>query len=103
MGYRRCVIDYRDPRASRPYAAMPASGAESTHTGAHTAMRNRPILDAIADMIADHESVMARLVAEKPTVTDGHSDGKRVRYVKAETAAATLRAIMDIVANGGAA
>src|ERR1043165_7893700 len=46
--------------------------------------------ERIAELIAAHEREMAALVAAKPAVTDGHSDGRRVRYVRAETATATL-------------
>lgn len=45
----------------------------------------------IAENIATAEQTMADLVASKPSVVDGHSDGKRVRYVRAETAVHVLR------------
>jgi len=54
-------------------------------------------LDRIAALIAEHEATMAAMRADKPAVTDGHSDGKRVRYVRHETAAATLRAVADML------
>lgn len=56
--------------------------------------------ERIAALIAEHEAIMAALVAQKPTVTDGHSDGKRVRYVRAETARDTLRAVLAIIEKG---
>ena len=69
-----------------------------------TTMHNRPLLAAIADMIAEQEARYGSTAARTSRpLLDGHSDGKRVSYVRAETAAATLRAVMDVIANGGAA
>jgi hypothetical protein len=51
--------------------------------------------DHLTIAIAAHEATMAQLRAVKPAVVNGRSDGRRVKYVRAETAAATLRAILD--------
>ena len=58
------------------------------------------ITDAITDirsMLAHDTALMASLSASTPKVLDGHSDGKRVRYVKAETRAAVLAYLLDIL------
>jgi DNA-binding transcriptional regulator YdaS (Cro superfamily) len=57
-------------------------------------MNRTQLREHIALAIAAHDATMAALVAVKPAVTDGHSDGRRVKYVRAETAAATLRAVL---------
>lgn len=54
--------------------------------------------ERLASLIAEHESAMAAMRADKPAVVDGHSDGKRVRYVRHETAVATLQAVADMLA-----
>ncbi|MGV0985063.1 MAG: hypothetical protein ACOYB2_10940 [Limnohabitans sp.] len=53
---------------------------------------------ALRGMLAEQEATMARLREEKPTVVDAHSDGKRVRYVRAETAAQVIRDVLSMVA-----
>jgi len=55
------------------------------------------IRSRIAALIVAHESAMAAMRADKPAVTDAHSDGKRVRYVRHETALATLEAIAALL------
>lgn len=47
----------------------------------------------IQQLIAENEAIMAGLVEIKPTVTYAGSDGRRVKYVKAETTVAVLREI----------
>jgi len=57
-----------------------------------------------SDIAAIRATITARILAEtdtmsglaerKPTCTDGHSDGVRVRYVRAETTAAILSDIL---------
>ena len=55
------------------------------------------LADRIAALIAEAETEMARILAVKPAAADGRSDGRRVRYVRAETAATTLREILDFL------
>ena len=58
------------------------------------------LADRLTAMIAEHEAERARMRADKPNVVDGHSDGKRVRYVRHETAEATLRAVLAMLTDG---
>jgi hypothetical protein len=51
---------------------------------------------AITEEIERHEAAMAALRADKPSVVDGRSDGKRVRYVRHEAASAALRSILEL-------
>jgi hypothetical protein len=53
-------------------------------------------------MIAAHESKRAAMRADKPNVVDGHSDGKRVRYVRHEAAEDALRAVLAMLSEDGA-
>jgi len=63
-------------------------------------MDKNKVAEFVAVAIAEQERAMAQLRADKPTVTDGHSDGKRVRYARHESIAATLRAIAALLAEG---
>jgi len=56
------------------------------------------LAETIAVLIAEHERDMAAMRADKPTVVDAHSDGKRVRYARHETAVQTLRTIAEMLA-----
>lgn len=46
-------------------------------------------------LIAEHVREREAMREDKPNVTDGHSDGKRVRYVRHEAAE---RALLDVLA-----
>jgi hypothetical protein len=59
------------------------------------------LAERLQAMIAEHEAMRAAMRADKPNVTDGHSDGKRVRYVRHEEAEATLRAVLAMLAEDG--
>jgi hypothetical protein len=48
-------------------------------------------------MIATHEAERAAMREDKPAVADGHSDGKRVRYVRHEAAEDALRAVLAVL------
>lgn len=56
-------------------------------------------LRARLQALIDAESaVQADLIARTgPKVTNGHSDGRRVKYVRSETTAATLRAVLSML------
>ena len=51
----------------------------------------------VRGIIADHGSQMTAMRADKPNVIDGHSDGKRVRYVRHEERIATLRDVLALL------
>ncbi len=53
--------------------------------------------DAVLALLAEHNARMAVLIADKPTVIDSHSDGKRVKYVRSETAVAILRDVLALI------
>ena len=46
---------------------------------------------------------MSTLAATTPKVLDGHSDGRRVKYVRAEVRAAVIAEVLAMIDNGGAA
>ncbi len=49
-------------------------------------------------MIAEREAERAALVASTgPKVTNGHSDGRRVKYVRAEQSETILRAVLAML------
>ncbi len=48
-------------------------------------------------LIVEHAATMAHEVAVKPSVTDGHSDGRRVRYARSETAVAVLTDVLAML------
>lgn len=52
---------------------------------------------AIRRLIAEQDAEMAALVALKPAVVDAHSDGRRVRYVRAEEQRKTLAAVLEML------
>jgi hypothetical protein len=58
------------------------------------------LADTLRAMIHEHEQARATMRADKPSVVDGHSDGKRVRYVRHETAEDTLRAVLALIETG---
>lgn len=55
------------------------------------------LAEQLRAMIASHEAERAAMRADKPAVADGHSDGKRVRYVRHEAAEDALRAVLAIL------
>ena len=56
----------------------------------------RDALEAfIEQAIAEQQRAMLELSTSTPKVLDGHSDGKRVRYVRHEAAE---RALLDVLA-----
>lgn len=57
----------------------------------------RKLYDAVVAEIAETETAMAAMRADKPAVADKHSDGKRVRYVRHETRVAVLTHVLDII------
>ena len=61
---------------------------------------NATVTQRLEALIAEHEIAMMRLREDKPTVTDGHSDGKRVRYVRHETSVEVLRAVLAALEDG---
>ena len=58
------------------------------------------LADTLRTMIAEHVAERARMRADKPNVTDGHSDGKRVRYVRHETAEQVLAEVLALIEDG---
>ena len=46
---------------------------------------------------------MSTLATATPKVLDGHSDGRRVKYVRAEVRAAVIAEVIAMLDNGGAA
>ena len=60
-------------------------------------MTPEALAETIRAMIAEHEATNAAARIDKPNVTDGHSDGKRVRYVRHETAAQTLADVLAML------
>jgi hypothetical protein len=55
------------------------------------------IVRMLRDAISADTAAMAAMVADKPNVIDGHSDGKRVRYARTETRRETLATILAIL------
>lgn len=53
------------------------------------------LIELINKAIDANEADMAALRADKPGVESKRSDGKRVRYVRREESAATLRAVLE--------
>lgn len=51
----------------------------------------------LRELVAAHEATMSEIIAVKPEAANGRSDGRRVRYVKAETAAAVLRDVLALL------
>lgn len=60
------------------------------------------VRDAILALIATHTDSMDALAASTPKVLDGHSDGKRVRYVRSEVAVQVLRDVLAMLEGGAA-
>lgn len=56
------------------------------------------LLDTLYAMQREHIAAMNDMVEDKPAVTNGRSDGKRVRYVRHEEAVKTIAAILDLLA-----
>lgn len=72
--------------------------AQSTQALATIRRERAAMVDTLRAMIAACESDRAALVESTgPKVTNGHSDGRRVKYVRAETAEATLRAVLAML------
>lgn len=57
-------------------------------------------LRTIRAMIAAETAAMAALADATPKVLDGHSDGKRVRYVRHETRVALLADVLALLTGG---
>ncbi len=73
---------------------------EITARGARMIDRQRTeqTADTLRAMIAEREAERIDLIARTgPKVLNGHSDGRRVKYVRAETAEATLRAVLAML------
>lgn len=52
---------------------------------------------AVRDRMAAERIAADAIAARKPNATDGHSDGVRVRYVRAETMAAVLADVLAML------
>jgi hypothetical protein len=66
-------------------------------------MDTAALVATLREAIALAESRAAALATLTPKVLDGHSDGKRVRYVRDIVTAETLRAVLDMITTDGAA
>lgn len=60
-------------------------------------MNEKQLRSALHLMIEMHKTERTKLEAEKPNVIDGHSDGKRVRYVRHEQSEITLQTVIDML------
>lgn len=61
-------------------------------------MTPQELRDRLAAMVAEHQAERAAMAADKPSVVDGHSDGKRVRYVRHLASEDALRAVLALLA-----
>ena len=60
-------------------------------------VRQEIVRAQVEAMIQEADTLAAVLARETPKATDGHSDGKRVRYVRHTVTADTLRQVLAII------
>lgn len=60
-------------------------------------MHINDIRTLVAAKIADAEDTKTVILEVKPEAANGKSDGRRVRYVRAETTATVLTEVLDLL------